>query len=231
MNTNTITISRAALAACLPAVGVKDVRYYLNGVRLTPAADGGGVVAVATDGHRVHVARDPLGVWGASGSPGVILPADAVKRAVKGKRETVSVTLAGDGEVSVTTADDSIIRARLVEWRSPALDIAAILPLSDGAMRPDCMTAPVFLADMMEGAATVTKGLKCAGAGVAFDVSGRVFVQASGLGDVDYVALAMPLRNTEAWLGDRSSVPEGKGDGFQPGEMPILARVRRALGG
>lgn len=228
---NTITISRAALAACLPAVGVRDVRYYLNGVRLTPAADGAGVVAVATDGHRAHVARDARGEW-AGHAQGVILATVNVKAAIKGKGETVRVVIDDEGGLTITGADGMIQRSNPVEWRSPALDIAAILPSSSEAMRPDGMTNPAFLADMMEGAAIVTKGMKCAGAGLAVDGAGRVFVQATGLGDVDYVALAMPLRNTDAWLGDRSALEGSKCNaGFLTGEMPILSRVRRALGG
>lgn len=50
----------AALAAVLPCVSAEETRYYLNGVCLEAAGeDGGTIVAVATDGHRL--AAVPLG--------------------------------------------------------------------------------------------------------------------------------------------------------------------------
>jgi ribosomal protein S5 len=237
MNT-TIYVSRAALAACLPAVGVRDVRYYLNGVRLTRAADGAGVVAVATDGHRVHAVFDVHGQWAGPLDRGVILPTDAVKRAIKGKCGAVVVTVAEDDAgdaLTITGADTAIFQARGVQWR--ALDIAQALPSACVMSRLDGMTNPAFLADMMEAAGVVTKGDRSPGAGVATDLDGRVFVQASGIATgLDYVGLAMPLRDTGAWLGDGEGLTDEArkargGDSLAVGVMPILARVRRALGG
>lgn len=43
------------------AVGVEETRYYLTGVCVEPAADGG-IIMVATDGRAMLVARDPEGV-------------------------------------------------------------------------------------------------------------------------------------------------------------------------
>jgi len=58
----TVTIAPAALLSVMPAAGVKDVRYYLNAVRLTPG-ERGGVLATATDGTAMAFAFDPRGTW------------------------------------------------------------------------------------------------------------------------------------------------------------------------
>jgi len=52
--------SAAMLASANTFAGTTDVRYYLNGVNVRPAADGGVIIA-ATNGHAIFVCRDPDG--------------------------------------------------------------------------------------------------------------------------------------------------------------------------
>lgn len=56
-----ISCNAALFKAALTFAGNKDVRYYLNGVRIEPSPDGVGVRIIATDGHRLAVLFDPDG--------------------------------------------------------------------------------------------------------------------------------------------------------------------------
>ncbi len=69
------SVLRGAFAYTLPAAGVKDIRYYLNGINLD-MTDPSAMSAVATDGHRMAaecVFGEHVGVDG-----NVLLPRDAV---------------------------------------------------------------------------------------------------------------------------------------------------------
>ncbi|VVT15446.1 DNA polymerase III subunit beta [Hoeflea sp. EC-HK425] len=66
----------AQLAAVSFAISTEETRYYLNGVYLH-AIDGGDLVAVATDGHRLARATYS-GAQDAAGMPGVIIPRKTV---------------------------------------------------------------------------------------------------------------------------------------------------------
>lgn len=69
----TVTISAAVYGLCLGVAAVKDIRYYLKGVHVERAADApGGVIVVATDGHRMLVIAQNSGVI--SGGESAILP-------------------------------------------------------------------------------------------------------------------------------------------------------------
>lgn len=52
--------SALAVKTVYPFMAKRDIRYYLNGINVRPLA-GGGVMLVATDGHRFIVMRDPDG--------------------------------------------------------------------------------------------------------------------------------------------------------------------------
>ena len=52
-----------AVRLCLPYICTEETRYYLNGVCFEPGPDGKGVLAVATDGHKLGVAYDEQGVF------------------------------------------------------------------------------------------------------------------------------------------------------------------------
>jgi len=66
----------AQLAAVSFAISTEETRYYLNGVYLH-AIEGGDLVAVATDGHRLARATYS-GAQDAAGMPGVIIPRKTV---------------------------------------------------------------------------------------------------------------------------------------------------------
>lgn len=58
-----VTINARAIRAVSNHAAKGDVRFCLNAVILRPAK-GGGVLAIASDGHRFAVCHDPAGSWG-----------------------------------------------------------------------------------------------------------------------------------------------------------------------
>jgi DNA polymerase-3 subunit beta len=77
------------------AISTEETRYYLNGIYLHPASQGGRPTlrAVATDGHRLAQAELPLPA-GAEGMPGIILPRKTVHelaRLIESSETTISV--------------------------------------------------------------------------------------------------------------------------------------------
>jgi DNA polymerase III sliding clamp (beta) subunit (PCNA family) len=53
-------VSAVAVKLAYPFAAQHDIRFYLNGVNIRPLEDGG-VMVVASDGHRIVVVRDPHG--------------------------------------------------------------------------------------------------------------------------------------------------------------------------
>jgi DNA polymerase III subunit beta len=97
-------ISGAALRGILEgvafAISTEETRYYLNGVYLHSPSISGGLVAAATDGHRLGEVMTPS--WQAFGMPGVIVPRKTVAvllKLWKGKEcpETVRVSVTPTG--------------------------------------------------------------------------------------------------------------------------------------
>jgi hypothetical protein len=101
----TMMIKADILKAMLVVAPTKDVRYYLNGILVEPSG-----AIVATDGHRVLVARGA-----ASEDPeakDVIIPTDAVKQALAGKLEYLTLTGNKLGNVEFTPCEGTF-----PEWR------------------------------------------------------------------------------------------------------------------
>lgn len=84
-----LTLPLRMLAAVAPAMGNKDVRYYLNGVNFEHVRDG--VIAVATNGHALIAARETL--------PGIepfasfIMPREIVLELLKAGRKIENFTV------------------------------------------------------------------------------------------------------------------------------------------
>lgn len=111
MNDETAHIARAAAALeynldadlfmrVRRAVGVEETRYYLTGVYVEPAADGGAIM-VATDGRAMLVARDPEGV----------APAPAIVRLTMPESQPPAPSCCDDGCCALM--GDSYVGARL----------------------------------------------------------------------------------------------------------------------
>lgn len=100
------------------AMAQQDVRYYLNGVLLEVAEDG--LVAVATDGHRL--ARFAVALEGVGTSEGVqlILPAKTVSEVRRLLREDDGQVEFRWGERSVVLAfDETVVSSKVVDGKYP----------------------------------------------------------------------------------------------------------------
>jgi hypothetical protein len=112
-------ITASLYAAALVFAGDRDVRFYLNGVRVEPAPNGIGTLVVATDGHRLVVMHDEAG---SVAGEGVILP--RIKVAARDAK-------AGSGSLEfdagrVTLPSGASLPAAYMDGRYP--DWRAIVP-------------------------------------------------------------------------------------------------------
>jgi DNA polymerase-3 subunit beta len=113
------------------AISTEETRYYLNGIYLHTAGQGGQETlrAVATDGHRLAQAELPL-PRGAGGMPGIILPRKTVHelhRLIEGSDAGVAVSVSASkarfeiGSVTLTT--------KLIDGTFP--DYGRVIPKSN----------------------------------------------------------------------------------------------------
>jgi DNA polymerase-3 subunit beta len=110
------------------AISTEETRYYLNGIYLHAAEEGGRKTlrAVATDGHRLALADMPL-PSGAEGMPGIIVP----RKAINELRKLVDDV---DGEVSIGLSDtkirfsfdDLVLTSKLIDGTFP--DYERVIP-------------------------------------------------------------------------------------------------------
>lgn len=157
----TVAINAAAmsgmLAHCAPAAAVNDARPYLNGVHLDH--DGGTLHAVATDGHRIHVASLPLTTTARLTS---IIPIDAVSSARACLSDMASDIQFGAGEYDCELAGVwGNWRAKTLEGRYP--DWRRMVPKTEFA----CTVAQKDLAAVLARVLGLKKG-KYMGARLAF---------------------------------------------------------------
>ncbi len=145
MNFDPTTAPLAVSAACvgmvLPFRAVGDMRYYLNGIYITPEPEGGAIV-VATDGHTMGIAYDPDGY---APKGGMILPIGRGQASLLRKGGNVHAD--SEGRAYITDL------AGRITWISPDPkidgnfpDFAAVVPdphtLSPGLI---CECNPVYL--------------------------------------------------------------------------------------
>lgn len=112
------------------SIGVRDVRYYLNGMFLS--LSNGALKAAATDGHRLSVFEASGDFGGGSSEPSGILPSAAVQHIQR------VATGAGDGNVSVSLSDrharfesaGTCVTSKLIDGRYP--DYGKVIPAATG---------------------------------------------------------------------------------------------------
>lgn len=120
-------LSCPALRAVAHAIGTEETRYYLNGIFVEPC-DKGGVLLVATDGHRLCAVRD---AHGKIGRPAILSARWAdqaliTKRSegdgrrlvlTEGKQAVVSVPTAGGGAFEAGSLLVEEIAGTFPDWR------------------------------------------------------------------------------------------------------------------
>ncbi|GGD00099.1 hypothetical protein [Undibacterium terreum] len=99
-------INAVAVKLVFPFIAKEDIRYYLNGINIRPLPEGG-VMIVATDGHRAIVVRDPNGF--AEEEIIVAISKDALKHAGSAKN-TLDVMSDGQSMFSGKVAEPLFIQ-------------------------------------------------------------------------------------------------------------------------
>ena len=116
------------------AMAQQDIRYYLNGLLLV--VDGGNVIAVATDGHRLALCEAALD-GGASTKRQIIVPRKGVtelQRLLEGGERELELEM-GRSHLRVKR-DDVTFTSKLIDGRFP--DYEAVVPIgADKEVRID----------------------------------------------------------------------------------------------
>lgn len=131
-------ITASIYNAALIAAAKNDLRFYLKGVRIEPAPQGGALI-IATDGHRILVAHDAM----AEDVETCILP--LVK--VPTKCDFINVTLGDDQALfnfGATTVTAPKIEGNYPDWRR-------VLPAENKMQGYDANTLnPAYIADSLK---------------------------------------------------------------------------------
>ena len=157
-----ITLPLRMLAAVAPAMGNKDVRYYLNGVHFEHVQ--GGVIAVATDGTAVIAARETLPDVEPFAS--FIMPRETVLELLKAGRKIETFKVRGDlVECDGRGIPFAPIDGKFPDWR--AVLPATAQPLEAASFNPDVLEIPLKAAQALKRRG-VTRY-----ASVAFEMAGE----------------------------------------------------------
>lgn len=148
-------IDLRAIKAASYAMSSEETRYYLKGVCLEISA-AHGVLAIATDGHRLiamqagpangHIAPDPLEI---------IIPADTVKRIKINKRYSDGILRRMDGGQWQIEHDGQIWAFQPIDGSFPAW--RRVLPKHTAPGEPAYFNAD-YVSDMHKAAAVFYKG-------------------------------------------------------------------------
>lgn len=150
------SLSLRGIKAVLPAVSTEETRYYLNGIHVEPSP-AGGVLMVATDGHRLHAWHD---VYGSIDKPAIVKIPTAVLKAKADRACTEARIVIDDLRVSLEgrtgasqpwepqfamvalAASDLIIEGTFPDWRR-------VVPALPDSTLPKSVPAfdPVYLID------------------------------------------------------------------------------------
>jgi len=139
-----VSIDPAHLQRLIPFVAVHDIRYYLNGVCVEKAKDGG-VYLIATDGHTMGVIYDASGtIEGAESvifrvGPGLGVASKAAasklhrglkyRLLVQGQRVKVACSFNSEGDAELfVQAGNSLIEGKFPNWRKVVPDFSNLKP-------------------------------------------------------------------------------------------------------
>jgi len=181
-------VSAIAVKLVFPFVAQQDIRFYLTGINLRPLEDGG-VMVVATDGHRYIVVRDPNGYI--EKELIVSVPKDALKHAGNAKH-TLDVMSNGTAMISGEVAQALFIQPgnSIIEADFPRIErVASLIGYKEGIVGA---VNPRYLADAL----TIGKSF---GNSIRFytrDADSPLTFVLSGLGDLECFGGIMKLRDS-----------------------------------
>jgi hypothetical protein len=118
----TVETNKIRAAMECAATGKNESRYYLKGV-LFEIAECGDIHFVSTDGERMFVGRIPAAnaKWEngkIEGARQFILPSDALKQALKHKRQTTWIKYLGEGIFVINGITCMVINGTFPVWRN-----------------------------------------------------------------------------------------------------------------
>ena len=146
-------VNAAAVRMVYPFMATHDVRYYLCGVNLRPLEDGG-VMIVATNGHRYIVVRDPHGY--AEQELIVNISKDSLKH-MGSNKHSVDVMSNGSAMVSGPVAEQLFIQPgnSIVEGQFPRIErVASTIGYKEGisgAVNPAYLNDALVIAKSFGG--------------------------------------------------------------------------------
>lgn len=116
-----LSLRKSDLKAALICAATKDIRYYLNGVYIEfqPREGGGILTFCGTDGHILFAGTAPAEFMSDEQTAPfwLIIPADAVKAACKGKMPHVTLEGLPDGRYRLGDAIFCAIEGRYLDFR------------------------------------------------------------------------------------------------------------------
>lgn len=198
------------LRGVLLFAGKDDIRYYLNGVYFTKAPNGQGMIAVATDGHRLTVIYHKQDVTGVADGFECIAPRveleQAAKAPVKGKGFVLDVAFSVERKERTMTADEShpgatvvsplvvtmkssvTVEAQAIEGKFP--DFQKVIPPFANRTPSAITCSAEYLADYHKLAQALGKK-HCA---VTLSTNGETNSVLVDIGEIDVVSVLMPMR-------------------------------------
>lgn len=183
-----VRVSAVAAKLVFPFAAVQDIRYYLNGINIRPLEDGG-VMVVATNGHRYIVVRDPNGY--VEREVIVSLSKDALKHAGNAKH-TLDVMSNGSAMISDQVAQPLFIQPgnSIIEGEFPRIErVASLTGYKEGIVGA---VNPRYLDDAL----TIGKSF---GSSIRFytrDADSPLTFVIAGLGDLECFGGIMKLRES-----------------------------------
>lgn len=194
-----INLKKSTIKALLRFAAVNDIRYYLNGIALETGPKGARLIA--TDGHRMAVARVD-GVFPSTGEESIIIPRAMLEKIKTTKRLSPVVTLSISGEAAPylirLDVDGEIREIRAIDGKFP--DWQRCFPMEFSGQPANLN--PLYIGEA--GAAALDLG----------DTNPLIVINYNGTGAAlieypnypDFTAIIMPMRAVEpthkspAWL-------------------------------
>lgn len=192
-----VNINLAALAAVAPAMGDKDIRFYLNGVAVE--CEKGVVTLIALDGYVMVAARHPgMSYEGGHEPSQTLLPRDFVLNILKNAKvgnDYVTVDVLGDKslscDLSLTTIKGTAIDGTYPDWRS-------VIPVWDAKPTDMAPFNPEVMQVALDASKAYSKRAKTRAKGVHFKPAGEAstaFVL-TYTDEASVIGVVMPLRDT-----------------------------------
>lgn len=239
----------AAIDATMEAVSTEETRYYLNGIYMHVAHDGG-LRFVATDGHRLF-RQDMAAPEGAADMPGVIIPRKTVSllhKLLKGKAcpDKVGIELT-ETKLRVTWGDDGFyvtLQSKFVDGTFP--DYERVIPAyhdKSAAFEPASMLEAIRAVSLISsergkavkmtmnaGKISVAVNDPEAGSAVAdvpasYDGDGSFDIGFNAKYLIDTIITASPDGENVKWRGSASGDP-ATFTGSREGWMAVLMPMR-----